>query len=324
MSKTTRYEKRTDIHRVGAIVPADYEYLRSYSLAGSEGGWPVPAYGINCELDYRTENKKTGEIKNGEHRADGRCCVIGFLHHSGLNRPPKGAPGTCTVCGTWHRHGDIWLHKPTDTFIFVGHQCADKYELIADRQQWERDLGNVRERSAREHAIAMRQEEREDYLAATPKVAAALACDGVEKLVQIREAFMHSRYTSLTEKQEKYVLALHHRFLHPEEEKPKVPAQIEEGKRQVIEGTIISVKEREDLYRGGVSYKMTMSIPHGEGEWLCWGTAPAALWPIPEGKQHRGSKIRIKTRRKQGRDEYFALSSRPSLVDVIEWANAEE
>jgi hypothetical protein len=90
--------KRTDPHRPGAIIPSEYSFLVSYSLAHTDNGWPVPAVGIE-----------------------------GVLHFQKLYKLFNYGPGSCSICGAAFIHGDLWLHEPTQQLIHVGHICAAKY-----------------------------------------------------------------------------------------------------------------------------------------------------------------------------------------------------
>ena len=76
---------RTDIHSPRNVVPADYTHVHDYSGPGSEDGFPIPGYGINCALDYRTTTKNedgTTTFTNGAHAEDGMCCVVGMIDSS--------------------------------------------------------------------------------------------------------------------------------------------------------------------------------------------------------------------------------------------------
>jgi hypothetical protein len=151
--------KRTDPHRPGAIVPADYEHVLSYNGATSQDGWPVPSFGINCELDGRTwrdaegnvvpqSSRKAVRCVNGKHADDGRCCVMGLLHVADVRM--VGNACRCTVCGTEFVYGEVWLHVPTGEHVHVGHICGRKYELLADRSAFELRAGRARAAAAKQ------------------------------------------------------------------------------------------------------------------------------------------------------------------------------
>lgn len=317
---------RHDIHRVSQIQPEDYDLVLCYALSSMQGGWPVPAVGINCEIEKRHEVEREDGTKvsvNGEHAADGRCCVVG-MRQAGVRFAEHGGPGTCTVCGTHHTYGDIWAHRPTGEHIFVGHQCADKYELIADRREFERELGKVRVRSAREHEKAMREEERAAFLDAHDGLREALETDH-EIVRDIKDRFENGRYTSLTERQIALVFKLHHEANRPARPEEKhVPAPIESG-RQTVEGEIVSVKFRDSRYGG--SFKLTVKVHTPEGSWLAWGTCPAVfIDAAPDGHVNklRGAVVQFDAKLKQGRDAHFALFSRPTKAAVVELKEVDE
>jgi len=282
--------QRTDPHRVSEIIPEDYSLVLCYALASIVEGWPVPSIGITCRA---------------EHRADGRCCVVG-MRQAGLRLAAHGSPGRCTVCGTAHIYGDVWVHEPTGEHIFVGHQCADKYELIADRRVFEAELDAARVRSVREHEIAIREERRARFLEANPGLAEALEVDHPITR-DIRDSFFHGRYTSLTDAQ----VALVRKLAIPRVEEAHVPAPIEPG-RQVVRGEVVSLKSMEGDF--GVSVKMTVKISTDAGTWLAWGTCPSIL--LDEGVE-RGAIVEFMAKLKPGRDDHFALFSRPTKALLV-------
>jgi hypothetical protein len=169
---------RNDLHRPGAIVPANYRPVHWYHLTTTEGGWPVPAFGVNCAIDKRREIKdsdgKVVQIVNGEHAPNGRCCVIGFIHIAKVTWGGNGGTGKCSVCGAAFGEGQIWEHIPTGEHIHVGHQCADKYELLADWSAEELAYGRFRQARAIEITRLQNAKEREDFLAKWPGLDQAL------------------------------------------------------------------------------------------------------------------------------------------------------
>ncbi len=131
MTDTKTRRTRTDAHRPGAIVPTDYYPLMSYSLATTEGGWPVPSIGIEQVIAF------TAEAHTAGHRV-------------------FGSVGKCGICGACFIYGDLWKHESGE-LVHVGHDCADKYSMVADRQSWERENGRVRARAARVATLRGRQ-----------------------------------------------------------------------------------------------------------------------------------------------------------------------
>ncbi len=106
---------RTDPHRPGAIVPADYEYEFSYSLATTCDGWPVPSVNVRELVVPLLARARRGEAALFEHPSWGW------------------GTGKCSICGAHFLSGDVWRHVPTGEYLTLGHTCADKYSLAADR-----------------------------------------------------------------------------------------------------------------------------------------------------------------------------------------------
>lgn len=101
--------KRTDIHREGAIIPSDYDFMVSYSLPTTFMGFPVPAINVDKVLEMHKAHPKAS--------------------HGGL--------GNCTLCGARYGYGDVWKHKVTGELIHVGYDCADKVGFVASREEYE-------------------------------------------------------------------------------------------------------------------------------------------------------------------------------------------
>jgi hypothetical protein len=320
--------KRTDPHRPGAIVPANYSYVFSYNGASSDGGWPIPSFGINCELDRRTDVRdKDGKhvsTTNGEHDADGLCCVIGLLHVAKVT--VIGNACKCTICGAHFVHGDVWKHNPTGEFIHLGHTCAQKYEMLADRSEFELAAGRHAAAAARECQAAANAEARADFLEKNPGLAAALQVDHyiVKDLASKFQA-----YHALSEKQVALALKIAHEVANPQAAEKQVPAPTG---RVDIEGVVISTKVYQSDF--GSTLKMTVKVTTPDGVWLCWGTVPSAL-----GEEKltysgstccllKGATVRFTASLKAGREPHFAIFSRPAVAKgtngVVRYATTEE
>lgn len=317
---------RTDPHRPGAIRPRDYTFVLHYSLASTLDGWPVPAVGVNCEIerrkDHHDENGAFHAI-NGSHAADGRCCVLGLRSRPDLWRfASHGGTGKCTVCGTCYTHGEIWQHDPTGELIHVGHVCAAKYELFADYSDHELALMRVRNAVGAQIQRAVnakrRDDERAELEAAHPGISADLETDHPI----IRDIAARLSY-GLSDKQVALVRKLAAEVRNPRPEEPKVAAPRPAG-RITVEGVIVSTKVHDsDFY--GTSYKMTVKVTTEAGAWMAWGTVPEALFDQltdcgPDGKLAllRGRKVRFDCALKPGREPHFALISRPTKARLVE------
>lgn len=303
------YAKRTDPHRPGAIIPAHYELVFSFNMASSMDGWPVPSYRINCELDGRTEEKdaegKHVRFINGEHHPDGNCCVIGLRQIQKARFALGGGPGKCTVCGAHYVHGDAWRHLPTGEIIFLGHDCADKYELLADRSAAE--LASLRAKSATAAAILAEQtkERRRAFFLAHPGLEAALDRD--HHILRDLGAKLR-QYHELSDKQIALAMKIVHELDNPQAAEVQVPAPV--GK-QTFRGVIVAKKTHEGAY--GNSVKITVKVTTDAGVWLAWGTAPQALFDQAQkhGYRLKGAEVELTATLKAGREPHFAIMSRP-------------
>lgn len=264
---TMRPPKRTDCHRPGAIIPADYEFVFSYSLATTQNGWPIPAMGINCEIERRTTDAD-GTTHNGQHSPDGRCCVIGLRAVAKATFAATGGTGKCSVCGANYVYGDVWRHKGGE-HIHIGHDCADKYALLADRSEWELANGRARQAAAVALLKSQRAEERADFLAAHPGLAEDLEVD--HPIVQDIAARFRTT-ASLSDKQVALVRKLADQIRNPPP--PETYVNAPTGK-VTFRGTVVSVKDQETQY--GDTTRITVKVTTDAGVWLAWGTCPAKM-----------------------------------------------
>ena len=311
-------KRRTDPHRAGAIIPAEYTYILSYNQSTSQEGWPVPSFGINCELDRRKEIKdENGNHvgwENGKHAPDGHCCVVGLRHIAKVKFAAHGGTGKCSSCGTHFVYGSIYRHEPTGEYVNIGNICADKMDLHADRSAYEMGRNRVWAATMAQQERERKAEARKAWLADHPGVEEALECD--HHIVQdIKHRFI--QWCSLSDKQIELVFKLAKEAKEPKKQETPVAAQIEDG-RQVVEGEIVSIKSHESMY--GTVLKMTVKVhPHGDDRfWLAWGTMPLSLYA------DRGDIVRFSAKLKQGREEHFTLFSRPTKAEVVKAASERD
>lgn len=262
--------KRNDVHRPSEIIASDYRYLCAYSGATSQGGWPVPPWNIDVMLRFVNEARERGNKQFGRN-------------------------GKCGVCGAHYIYGELWQHEPTGDVVHLGHECADKYNLLADR------TGAKRERSAwvlRE----MKREQREEFLNAHEGLAEAFEVEH-HIIADIKARF--EQYGSISEKQVALVLKLAHEVKNPRPEEPHVPAP--EG-RVDFTGEVVSVKVTEDSF--GTQVKCTIKVYTDAGTWLAWGTVPTALVCQLE----RGDQVSVRATLKPGKDAHFCFMKRPIMA----------
>ena len=231
--------ERSDIHRPGAIVPSNYDYVMSYHTTITTESWPIPPFQVQEALAIY--NKDGARI------------------HPSLFQ--------CDVCGAHYKEGELWRHRPTGQVISVGHICAANYELFANDSDYvNRRAAHIRASIAAAER-AQRAERAAAFAAGHPGLTEALArphrilSDLAAKLAQ---------WGSLSDKQVALALKIARELDAPTT--PKVDAV--EG-RQVIQGRVASVKEQEGAY--GLTLKMLVVVATPAGEWRTWGTVPSSL-----------------------------------------------
>lgn len=305
---------RTDIHRPGAIVPAHYTYVMSYNGATEQDGWPIPSSGYNCELDGRREivdeaGKKI--VINGSHNGtpDHPCCMVYLARLPGASI--YGSPGKCGCCGSNFIYGDLWRHDNGE-YLHLGHTCADKYEMLADRSAWELEMGRLRQAAATACERARRKDARDRFLAEHPGLAELLEVKH-QIIEDIRRKFYGGGYCSLTDRQIELVKKLAAEAAMPAE--PEVPpAPVENGRYQ-IEGTILGVRTDDTQY-GAVTRMLVQNAARSK----FWGTAPSAL-----GDGLKGRRVRFTaTVTRSDKDPGFGLFKRPAKAEYLDAAEISE
>lgn len=311
--KRPRGAARLDVHRPGAIIPAHYNCVTTYLLPSGGSGGPVPGW----NHDYARRILSEGVLGARFQHADGT---------------PSGL-GKCDVCGAYFIEGAIFRHEPTKTLINMGHNCADKYEMMANWSEAELQAKRLKEAAARVIQAKLNAERRARYLEGKPAIAAAFQV-GEAIWLQAHNANtempraagilrdMHERllrYQAMTPKQEELAMKLAEQLRNPppkKEEEAKVPAP--EG-RLTFEGEIVGLKSQE--YGWTTTLKMTVKVTTPEGIWLAWGTAPDGLGDKVKGEDGteyvhavplRGRHVKVTgTLTRSDRDPAFAFFKRP-------------
>lgn len=267
---------RDDIHRPSTLVPADYEQHVDYDL----GNYPMPAFGVDCTMPvptYDAEGRPTGYYV-GKHGTGDRCCLTRAEDVARAEgRKIFGARGKCGVCGAHFRYGTMFRHVAGD-LVHMGHDCADKYELMYDSSATELEQGRRERALATVIRRAENDIERAEFLAANPGLEVDLAVSH-PIIADIAAKFV--TYRSLSEKQVALV-----RKLADEVRNPK-PAEEQErhavaptGKGIEFEGVIVGAKLRVSE-QWGASWKVTVKVTNDDGAvWLAWGTAPKMLLDV--------------------------------------------
>jgi len=227
-------------------------------------------------------------------------------------RAGKGSgAGTCSVCGAHYKYGDLWRHTGLNEYIHVGHDCADKYSMIADRSAFELEMDRRSEAKAAIILAKQTEEQKQAFFSLHPGLEAALATNHPI----VRDiAGRFTQYKTLSEKQVALVFKLAHEVANPKPQEAHVPAP--EG-RVCVKGLVLSVKQHESQF--GPSLKMTVKVLTDAGSWLCWGTVPGSLlnWANKNQTQLRGCEVAFCAELTRGRDAHFALFKRPTQAEVV-------
>lgn len=313
MAKTNR----TDAHRPGSIVPAEYEYVMSYALSTEK----FRGFGLDCRRERAVFEATAQDVLNGRpgnlvsegtHDSGGRCCLQA-MRDAGVPWAATGSTGKCTVCGAVYLYGDVWRHEPTGEHIHVGHQCADKYRLLVDRSAWELALDRAKHAAAVELTRTAKAAERAEFLSKHEGLAADLEVD--HPIVRdIASKFV--QYCSLSEKQVALVRKLAHEVRNPvvraEEKHVAAPTG-----RVLVQGKIVSVKTVESEW--GTTRKIVVKVETPEGSWLCYGSLPSSICDAA-----KGDVAEFTATLSPGRESHFAFASRPSKARIVSRAAGDE
>ena len=266
---------RTDCHRPGAIVPADYTYMLSYLMPGSE---PFDSYGIQ------------------EARA--LCESIQWGRN---DRKMFGHMGKCGVCGAHYREGQVWLHIPTNDLLHIGHDCADKYELLANDPDFNTALEMIKIKRKAMIQAEHNRRIRQAFFDANPGIEEAL--QGEHYILADLSSSLN-RWHSLTDAQVKLAFKIAADLKEKASQPKEVNVPAPTGK-QVVKGVVVSKKRHESMY--GESLKMTVKVFTAPYTcWLCWGTVPSSL------ECKIGDTVEFKATLEAGRDPHFVFFKRPT------------
>lgn len=273
--------QRTDPHRPGAIIPADYEMFGFFAYGGSDG---MPSY--NMEL------LQSPAVQQG-----------GIVH---IDR----ASGGCQVCGKHYRFGALFKHTPTGQFIKMGHECARKYEILADFAGFDAAFAAHERANAVQVQAALNQRRFDEFCAARPGLREALA---FEHRISVDLADRLRRFGSLSDPQCNLAFKLLSDAYCPAKA-PDAVVPAPEG-RCTVRGKVVKLEERVGDW--GACWKMTVKVITPAGVWLAWGTAPGILLEQAGDAPVRGQEVEFTATFKRGRDAHFALFSRPVKASIV-------
>lgn len=315
--RRARGSKRTDPHRPGAIIPAHYQDRVYYALPTTQGGMPVPGWNLEAMRNYTAANPM-------------------FVREGGY-----GGAGECGICGSHFITGAIFLHDLTGQSLHVGHDCADKYDMMANWSEAMLEAKRRKDATAKAIATAQNREKRNAFCQAHPGLREAL--DFAEAIYEKHKEnnFLEPlpfgigiildmerkliRFRSLSEKQVALALKLANAIQNPPPPKPeevKVPAP--EG-RQTFRGIVVGLRTQEGDW--GDTTKITIKVETEAGIWLAWGTLPDGI-DIPEGYSMgeagvRGQTIELTGTLTRGKDPHFAFYKRPTKAKIIPTTKGE-
>jgi hypothetical protein len=279
--------KRTDEHRPSAIKTEDYIYQC----------W---IYGGRNE-DIEEANKEERELLEWlESWAE-------YADHKDR--------GFCHICGASFMHYCVFLHKPTDTLIHVGTDCAEKV-MNMDKAAFRHSRRKAKNAEQRAAIAAQRQakiaENRERAAAFIKKyeldemtdptmtdgdgwaartlrdIGEKLAIDGIISAKQI--AFARSLIRQRKEEVE-------------QQDKPRKPAP--EGRIEVG-GKLLGIKHQENRFNPDTM--ITKALIETDDGWKLWITYPSGA------KWEKGDRVRVKvTVEPSKKDKYFAFGKNPRV-----------
>lgn len=287
-TETTKTTKRTDVHRPGAIIPSDYQQILDYVLPGAE------------PFDHWNVQEARALLESvGWHR-EGR--LFGNL-------------SKCGVCGAHFRNGSIYRHVPTGHLVTMGHDCADKYEMLADHSDWNAAKEAIEAQRARVIEARLNAETRTYLLAQHAGLAEAFEVK--HHIIQdIKAQFDGSRVKYLTDKQIALVLKIAKDQNEKAARPPEVRAVAPTG-RVKFAGILVSKKSQTTDF--GTTIKGTIKVTTGAGVWLAWGTLPDSLWDHTHNDRPEvGDTIELTGTLSHGSDSGFAFFKRPTGAKIVE------
>jgi hypothetical protein len=301
--------ERTDIHRPGAVEPADYEFIgaKGVEFGGPQGSEDQPyghfawaRYGEVAGLPFEFVQERIAR----QVEMAGRAAVLDgvrFADRTWGDGRTEGAMAGCSHCGnTQIVHWSFFVHVPTGEVIAVGQDCAtllelDTREAFASVKTWRREAkGRILKAEREQLSAVWRAEDPRNQQAA----------DHVEAWITAYHAgrerdndFMFSlaeglqRFGTLTDNQRDAVL----RGIEAKAQRAQLDATLPEpapcpahlfDERVEIKGRLVAMKEKDGEF--GVTLKMTVVDDRG---FKVWSTCPQTIMATVYQKLAAGSKM---------------------------------
>lgn len=275
---------RTDIHRPGAINPAEYQFV---------GIWYDPQHvetvGGSQLMEQERENIRQFMEEHGARWAN---------HEHG---------GTCQCCGAHALYLAAFYHESYNEVIRVGQDCAEKLGVGCEEAF---NAARRKVASAREYATgkarARLQLEEKGLLAAWTLWEAKSRADSDTEIVTDMVGKLIS-YGNLSDKQWEFLKRLMYRIqnretIEAQRAAEKAKAQDCPTGRMDIVGTVLTTRIVEGYY--GDTLKMFVKTQEG---YTLWGTVPSSL------QVEKGQEVRFRATVEPSKDDpkhgYF---SRPT------------
>lgn len=273
--------QRTDTHRPSVINPDDYSFVAFEYLKDTD----VALVLINREIINQHKQRTGGTMSRHAHG------------------------GNCHICGAHAIYTALFHHRPSNTYIRTGLDCAEKLDCAEDGDVFRKRIHNALEAKAgkakAQAYLAKAGLERawSIYVDSTvDRYEENTISDIVSKLVQ---------YGSLSDKQISFIAKLIEKIDNRAANEAKWAAEREAAEcvpvaetRMVVTGTIISIKETD--------FGTKMLVAHDTG-WKVYGSVPSSLRGIS-----RGDRVEFYAMVKRSdRDEKFGFFSRPTKAKII-------
>ena len=288
---------RTDIHTPNKIIPEDYTHVIDYQGATTIDGWPVPSYGINCELDH-IHKDENGNIVKGKHSEDGHCCVVGLILIAKVKWGGNGGTLKCSVCGTRYIYGEVWKHNKTGEYIHVGHVCAEKYGMIADHSP------NYQNKKAVFIANEIKKQQRKQLINDYPELTEEMLNKDNKIVKDIMNRYY--KWNNISEKQ----VALIVKIYNQKDEDFIAKAIAPPTGNIEFTGKILSVKEKFTDY--GMAHKVLIKVKKDDSYWIAYGTLPKKY----VGQDVKGKTVNVKTKLYNDYQGVIGTMSRPKIQMV--------
>jgi hypothetical protein len=263
--------KRTDIHRPAALVPTDYDFRGVVDLAaGRDDNGDMGALAAAAQLRHQ-------------------LFVVEDRKHASVH-----PHGQCDHCGARIRYAAYMVHRPTGKVLTVGETCLDnRFEQTSEEFHAARkaaELDRSRQRIKAELRRFAADPANSDIAWMADRTAEPPT--GNEFVVDVARRLR--AYGSISDRQAAAVRAALARDAEREAEReagpPAVPIPDELLGKVTLEGTVLGITWRSNAYGG--AWKVLLQVPHGDGAFKVWTTAPAAALNDGEPQGLKGRTVR--------------------------------